>query len=117
MADGANRWPGLNTRDAGSLYRLALEKAPAGTRLHGVEGEGVSFREIAEAVGRHLDVPVRSITAEEAEAHFPFPLSMLAVIDNPTSNARTRQVLDWSPTHPSLLQDLEQRHYFAPPAS
>jgi len=117
VGDGANRWPGLNTRDAGSLYRLALERAPAGTRLHGVESEGVSFREIAESVGGHLGLPVRSISAEEAQGHFPFPLSMLAIIDNPTSNARTREILGWSPTHAGLLEDLEQGGYFAVPAS
>jgi nucleoside-diphosphate-sugar epimerase len=117
VGDGTNRWPPLNTRDAGSLYRLALEKAPAGTRLHGVESEGVPFREIAEVVGRHLDVPVRSITAEEAQGHFEFPLAGLVVLDNPTSNARTREVLGWSPTHTSLMEDFEQGHYFDAPAA
>jgi nucleoside-diphosphate-sugar epimerase len=117
IGDGANRLPALHTRDAGSLYRLALEKAPAGTRLHGVESVGVPFREIAEVVGRHLEVPVRSLTAEEALGHFEFPLSWLAGLDNPTSNDRTREVLGWSPTQASLVEDLEHGHYFdLPPA-
>ncbi len=70
VGDGANRWPALHTLDAAHLYRLALESAPAGSRLHGVGDEGVPFRQIAEVIGRHLELPVVSIDPEEAVAHF-----------------------------------------------
>jgi nucleoside-diphosphate-sugar epimerase len=111
VGDGANRWPALNTRDAGRLYRLALESAPAGTRLHGVENEGYAFREIAETIGRRLGLPTASIGADEALAHFGF-IGGLAGIDNPVSNDATRKILGWEPEHVGLLQDLEQDHYF-----
>ncbi|WP_406814086.1 SDR family oxidoreductase [Mycobacterium sp. M23085] len=111
IGDGSNRWPGIHTLDAAHLYRLALEKAPAGTRLHGVADEGVPFRDIAAVIGRHLDVPTVSIPAEEA-GHFGF-LALFASLDNPTSNALTRKVLDWRPQRPGLLEDLNAGHYFA----
>ncbi|OBI64214.1 SDR family oxidoreductase [Mycobacterium sp. E796] len=110
IGDGANRWPGVHTLDAAHLYRLALEKAPAGTRLHGVADEGVPFRDIAAVIGRHLEVPTVSIPAEEAD-HFGF-LALFAALDNPTSNALTRKVLDWKPEGPGLLEDLDAGHYF-----
>ena len=92
VADGSNRWPAVHTLDAARLYLLALESAPAGSRLHGVGDEGVPFRDIAAVIGRHLDVPVRSIPADEADAHFGF-LGTLVQLDNPTSNALTRERL------------------------
>ncbi|MCV7441640.1 SDR family oxidoreductase [Mycobacterium paraense] len=110
IGDGANRWPGLHTLDAAHLYRLALEKAPAGTRLHGVADEGVPFRDIADVVARHLNVPAVSIPAEEA-GHFGF-LALFASLDNPTSSALTQEVLDWKPERPGLLEDLDEGHYF-----
>ena len=115
VGDGSNRWPGLHTLDAARLYRLALEKAPAGTRLHGVEDEGVPFRDIAAVIGRHLDVPVVSITPEEAAEHFDF-LGLFVTLDDPTSNQRTREILGWEPTHVRLLEDLDLGHYFEPSA-
>ena len=111
LGDGANRWPGLNTRDAARIYRLALEKAPAGTRLHGVENEGYAFRQIAETIGERLGVPTASIGEEEAAGHFGF-LGGLVGLDNPTSNAFTREVLGWEPEFPGLMEDLKQDHYF-----
>ena len=111
VGDGANRWPALNTRDAARLYRLALESAPAGTRLHGVENEGYAFREIAETIGRRLGVPTASIPADEAAAHFGF-LGFAVGLDNPTSNDATRKILGWEPEHAGLIEDLEQDHYF-----
>lgn len=111
LGDGSNRWPAVHTLDAAHLYRLALEKAPAGTRLHGVADEGVALRDIAAVIGRQLDVPVVGIPAEEA-AHFGF-LALFAALDNPTSNALTRKELDWNPEGPGLLADLEAGHYFA----
>ncbi|OJZ72286.1 3-beta hydroxysteroid dehydrogenase [Mycobacterium paraffinicum] len=110
LGDGANRWPAVHTLDAAHLYRLALEKAPAGTRLHGVADEGVPFRDIAAVIGRHLGVPAVSIPAEEA-GHFGF-LALFAALDNPTSSALTRKVLEWQPEGPGLLEDLEAGHYF-----
>ncbi|WP_068179164.1 SDR family oxidoreductase [Mycobacterium sp. UM_CSW] len=110
IGDGANRWPGVHTLDAAHLYRLALEKSPAGTRLHGVADEGVPFRDIAAVIGRHLEVPTVSIPAEQA-GHFGF-LALFAALDNPTSNALTRKVLDWKPEGPGLLEDLDAGHYF-----
>ena len=111
VGDGSNRWPGVHTLDAAHLYRLALEAAPAGTRLHGVADEGVPFRDIATVIGRHLDVPVVSISPEEAGDHFGF-LSAFAAFDNPTSSALTQKVLDWHPEHPGLIEDLDAGHYF-----
>ncbi len=113
VGDGDNRWPGLHTLDAARLYRLALESAPPGTRLHGVEDIGVPFRDIASAIGRGLDVPVRTVDADDVAEHFGF-LAGLVAIDNPTSNELTRELLDWTPTHPGLIADLDEGHYFAP---
>jgi nucleoside-diphosphate-sugar epimerase len=96
--------------DAATLFRLAVEAAPAGTRLHGVGDEGVPFRDIAAAIGRRLDVPVASIAPEEAAAHFGF-LGMLVSLDNPTSNALTRDGLGWEPVHPGLIADIDAGHY------
>jgi nucleoside-diphosphate-sugar epimerase len=111
VGDGATRWPAVDRLDAAVLYRLAVEAAPAGSRLHGVGDEGVPFRDIAGVIGRHLDLPVVSITQEEADAHFGF-LGRLVSADNPTSSALTRELLGWQPTHPGLIDDLEHGHYF-----
>lgn len=111
VGEGANRWPALHTLDAARLYRLALEGAPAGAKLHGVADEGVPFRAIAEAIGRGAGVPAKSIAAEDAPKYFAF-LAAFAQLDNPTSSARTRELLVWEPTHPGLLADLAERHYF-----
>jgi hypothetical protein len=92
-------------------YRLALEEAPAGSRLHAVGDEGVPFREIAEAIGRHLTLPSVSISPQDAEAHFGF-LALFVSLDNPTSSKLTQQLLDWHPTHPGLIDDLNEGHYF-----
>jgi nucleoside-diphosphate-sugar epimerase len=111
VGDGANRWPAVHTRDAARLYRLALETAPAGSRLHGSADEGVPFRDIAEVIGRHLDLPVISITPERANEHFGF-LGPFVGADNPTSSEHTRELLGWQPTHPGLIDDLDEGHYF-----
>jgi len=112
IGDGANRWPAVHTLDLAQLFRLALESAPAGARLHGVAEEGVPFREFAEAIGRNLGVPAASIAPEDAMAHFGF-LGMFAAADNPASSALTRQRLGWAPTRPGLIADLDDGHYFA----
>ena len=80
--------------------------------MHGVGDEGIPFRQLTEVIGRHLDVPVVSIDAEDAGARFG-PLAHLVVLDNPTSNALTREALAWEPTHVGLIEDLEEGHYFA----
>ncbi|GMK43683.1 putative NAD-dependent epimerase/dehydratase [Paenibacillus glycanilyticus] len=108
---GANRWPAVHRIDAASLFRLAVEAAPAGSRLDGVGDEGIAFRDIAAVIGRHLNVPVRSISREEAAGHFGF-LGMLAGLDFPRSSAETQKLLGWKPVHPGLIEDLEQGHYF-----
>ncbi|MFI7415037.1 SDR family oxidoreductase [Streptomyces sp. NPDC049627] len=109
--DGANRWPAVHRVDAARLYRLALEAAPAGARLHGVDEEGVPVRDIAEAIGRHLDLPVTSVPREEAVGHFGW-LGTVFAADGPASSALTRELLGWQPTRPGLLADLEAGHYF-----
>jgi nucleoside-diphosphate-sugar epimerase len=111
VVDGSNRWPAVHTLDAARLLRLAVEAAPAGSRLHAVADEGVPFREIAAAIGRHLGVPAVSIPPEEAEGYFGF-LAMFVSLDNPASSALTRELLGWQPARPGLLDDLGQGHYF-----
>ncbi len=111
VGDGANRWPAVHTLDAVRLYRMALEKAPAGSRLHAVGDEGVPFYAIASAIHRALDLPLRSVPLEEAAAHFGF-LGPFVALDNPTSGAWTRELLGWSPVYPGLTDDLDQGHYF-----
>lgn len=106
IGDGSNRWPGVHRLDAARLFCLALEQAPAGSRFHAVEGEGVPLREIATLIGRGLDVPVASISVDDAFAHFGF-LGLPVGADNPTSSARTQEVLGWAPTGAGLMADLE----------
>jgi nucleoside-diphosphate-sugar epimerase len=109
--DGSNRWPAVHQLDAVRLFRLALEKAPAGSVLHGAADEGVPLRAIAEVIGRHLDLPVVSIAPENAVEHFGW-MGTVVSVDNPASSARTRELLEWQPVHPSLISDLEEGHYF-----
>jgi nucleoside-diphosphate-sugar epimerase len=111
IGDGSNRWPAVHRRDAAHLFRLALEKAPAGAKLHVVADEGVPIRTIAEVIGRHLDLPVVSVPAERASEHFGRLAGFLAA-DNPASSTLTRELLGWHPTHPGLLEDLDKGHYF-----
>jgi nucleoside-diphosphate-sugar epimerase len=112
LGEGANRWPAGHTLDAGHLYRLALEKAPDGSRLHAVGDEGIPFLQIAETIGRQLGVPAARIPAEQAQAHFGF-LAALVALDNPASSALTQRLLGWEPTHPGLIADLDAGRYFA----
>ncbi len=110
--DGTNRWPAVNRLDAAHLFRLAVESAPAGARLHGVGDEGVPVREIAEVIGRHLDVPVASVAGDQLAEHFGF-LGAFFAADLPASSAITQQLLGWHPEQPGLIADLEEGHYFA----
>ncbi len=112
IGDGSNRWPGVHRLDAARLYRLALEKAPAGSVFHAIADEGVPTRDIAEIIGRHLNLPVISIAPEEAGEHFGWMGAFFA-LDAPASSALTQERLGWKPTHPGLVADLEQGHYFA----
>lgn len=111
IGDGLNRWPGVHRLDAARLYRLALEQGTAGACYHGVADEGVALRDLAALIGRHLNVPVSSKSAEEAADHFGW-LARFAGLDLAASSALTQQQLGWQPSHPSLLADLEQGHYF-----
>ncbi len=110
IGDGLNRWPAAHVLDVAHLYRLALEKHEAGSRYHAVAEEGVSMRQIAEVIGRGLKVPVISLSAEEAPAHFGW-LAMFAAYDMPASSAQTRKQLGWNPTGPGLLTDLSNMNY------
>jgi nucleoside-diphosphate-sugar epimerase len=111
IGDGSNRWPAVHRFDAAQLFRLALEKAPAGSVLHGVADEGVPVRSIAEVIGRHLDLPVVAISPEDAGHHFGFLAAWLAA-NSPASSSLTRELVGWQPTHPGLIDDLDEGHYF-----
>jgi nucleoside-diphosphate-sugar epimerase len=114
--DGINRWPAVHRSDAARLVRLGIEGAPAGSVLHAVGEEGVAIGDVAKAIGRGLDLPVTSITAEQAEAQFGFLARFLA-LDMPVSNALTRELLSWEPSGPGLIADLAQGHYFVDAAA
>ena len=111
IGDGLNRWPTVHRLDAARLYRLMLEKGSAGASYHGVADEGVPTREIAEAIGRGLNVPVVSKSSEEAADHFGW-IARFFGIDGPASSALTRQRLGWRPVQPGLIADLTAAHYF-----
>jgi len=110
VGDGSNRWPAAHVLSVAQLYRLAFEKAEPGAIYHAVDEEGVSMKAIAEALGRGLKVPVVSINPEEAEAHFGW-LGPFIGHDMPSSSAITKQKLNWKPTGPSLIADLDNMDY------
>jgi nucleoside-diphosphate-sugar epimerase len=109
VEDGHNRWPAAHVLDAARLYRLAIERAEPGARYHAVAEEGVALRDMAQAIGRRLKIPVKSIAPEEAQAHFGW-LAMFVGLDVPASSAQTRRKLRWQPTGPGLIADLERLH-------
>lgn len=111
VGDGSNHWPAVHRLDAAHLFRLALEKAPAGSTLHGVAEPAVAFRDVAEVIGRHLGVETRSIPVEDAAEHFGF-LGSFVGADASSTSELTRELLEWTPTRPGLLADLDQGHYF-----
>jgi len=110
VGDGENRWPAAHVLDVANLYRLALEKGSTGARYHAVAEAGVRLKDIAAAIGRGLNVPVISLSQEQAQEHFGF-LGFFAGRDSPVSSARTRQQLDWNPTGSTLLTDLGNMRY------
>lgn len=110
VGDGANRWPASHRLDTARLYRLALERAVAGATYHAVAEEGVPMKRIAEVLGRGMCIPVVSIPPDDASAHFGW-LGAFAGRDVPASSAKTRQVLNWTPTGPDLLTDLEHTRF------
>jgi nucleoside-diphosphate-sugar epimerase len=116
IGEGLNRWPAVHLRDAVPLYRLALEKGArekgGGARYHAVAEEGVGMREIADAIGRGLKVPVVSLSPEQAAGHFGW-LAVFAGIDAPASSALTQQRLGWRPTaQPGMISDLDHARDF-----
>lgn len=112
VGEGLNRWAAVHVLDAARVYRLAFEKQESGARYHALAEEGVPFRDIAEAIGRGLNVPVVSKSTEEAAAHFGW-LAMFAGHDLTGSSVQTQQRLGWHPRETSLLADLEQMSYFS----
>jgi nucleoside-diphosphate-sugar epimerase len=107
VGDGTSRWPAVHVLDAAHLFRLAVEHAPAGSRLNAVGDEGVPTRDIAAVIGRHLNLPTASAPAED----FGF-LGMVLAVDQPASSGLTRDLLGWRPVQPGLIEDLEKGHYF-----
>ena len=111
IGDGTNRWPAAHRLDVGHLCCLALEKAPAGSTLHGVADEGVPVRDIAAVIARHLDVPLVAVAPADAPQHFTWLAGFLG-LDSPATSALTRELLGWQPSNVGLIDDLEQGHYF-----
>jgi nucleoside-diphosphate-sugar epimerase len=111
IGDGANRWNAVHRLDAAQLFSLAVEKAPAGSMLHAVAEEAVPTRAIAEIIGKKLGLPATSVPPEAAGAHFGW-IARFFGIDQPASSAITRERMGWNPTHPGLIADLEEGHYF-----
>jgi nucleoside-diphosphate-sugar epimerase len=111
IGEGRNRWPAVHRLDAARVYRLALERGAEGSHFHAVAEEGVPFQEIAQVIGRRLNIPVVSKSPAEAADHFGW-FAMFAGIDAPTSSARTRAKLDWKPQQPGLIADIDHAAYF-----
>lgn len=111
VGGGLNRWTAVHRLDAARLFRLALEKGSAGARYHGADEEGIAFRDIAEAIGRRLDIPATSKSPAEAADHFG-ALAAFIQLDAPASNKLTQQRLGWRPKQPGLIADLNQGRYF-----
>jgi nucleoside-diphosphate-sugar epimerase len=118
IGDGTNRWPAVHRADAARLFRLALEKAPAGSVLHGVGETAVTIKSIAGRIARTLDIPTTSLTIEQAVEHLGNPfLARFFSLDVPVSSQHTQALLGWTPQHATLLEDLETGDYFTPQAS
>jgi len=113
VGEGLNRWPAVHRLDAARLYRLVLEASPMAARYHAVADEAVPFREIAQVIGRRLNIPVVSRSPEEAADHFGW-FAHFAGLDCPASSAQTQKQLGWRPTEASLIPDIDQPSYFEP---
>ena len=114
IGDGAQRWPAIHRLDAAVLYRLALEQAPAGSALHGAGESAITIGTIAHQIGEILGIPTTSLTLEQGADHLGNPfIARVFATDAPASSARTRALLGWTPTHPTLLQDMRDGDYFA----
>jgi nucleoside-diphosphate-sugar epimerase len=111
IAEGLNRWPAVHELDAARLFRLAMESAPAGSRLHAVHERGIAFKHIAEAIGNRLNLPAKGLSLDEAKKHFGH-MAYFVSVDNPTSSQITRELLNWEPAHTGLIDDLKKEHYF-----
>ena len=112
VGEGENRWPAVHTLDAAHLYRLAIEKAPARSRLHAVDDEGVPFKAIAEAIAKGARISAKSVTPDEAKALLGEFMAWAVQGNNPTSSAKTCELVGWRPEHARLLPDLAEGHYF-----
>ena len=112
VGDGLNRWPAVHRLDAAHLYRLAFEKGAGGARYHGVAEEGVPFKDIADVIGRRLNVPVVAKSSEEAADHFGW-FAHFAALDCPASSAQTQERLGWRPKACGLLTDMNESGYFS----
>jgi nucleoside-diphosphate-sugar epimerase len=110
IGEGTNRWPAAHVLDVAKLYVLAVERSAPGARYHAVAEEGIPVRDIAEVVGAGLNLPVISLTPEEAPTHFGW-LAMFAGLDLPASSTKTRELLGWAPTGPGLIEDLKRMDY------
>src|SRR5271154_4756259 len=111
IGEGLNRWPGVHRLDAANVYRPGLEEGSTDARYRGIAEQGAPFREIAEVIGRRLNLPVVAKSPEEAAEHFGW-FARFAAIDCPASNLRTREELGWQPKPPGLIADLDRPPYF-----
>lgn len=112
VGDGENLWPSVHRLDAARVFRLALEHGAEGGPFHAVAEEGIPFRQIAEVIGRQLQLPAVSLSQEEASAHFGM-MAMFIGGNGPASSKRTRERLGWAPQEPGLLADISQPEYLA----
>lgn len=115
--DNDNVWSAVHRLDVARLFRIALEQAPAETLLNAVGDEKVPFKDIAAAIARHLDVPLKPIRADEAADHFGMPFAIFAQVNVPASAKLTRERFDWEPTEPGLIADIDLGHYFSATAN